>query len=255
MPSVLCYYKKSKIMKLKISPSPNYSAKIRKKRDIKFIVIHYTGMQSERVCLKKLTSKNSQVSAHYLINRRGIAIRMVDEKNTAWHAGISKWKNFTNLNPHSIGIELVNKGHQFGYENFSKKQISKLILLCKSLIKKYKIKRSNILGHSDIAPLRKKDPGEKFPWQTLSEKKIGYWHNTNKEDIRNQNLSKSNLRKFFFNNLYIIGYRYFNKKKSSKHDSKVIKAFQRRFRQNKVDGIIDQKCVKISHYLASSLKY
>ena len=78
MPGVLCYYKKLKIMKLKISPSPSYSAKIRKKRDIKFIVIHYTGMQSERVCLKKLTSKNSQVSAHYLINRRGIAIRMVD---------------------------------------------------------------------------------------------------------------------------------------------------------------------------------
>ena len=218
-------------------------------------MIHYTGMQSERACIKRLTNNKSKVSAHYLINRRGNITKMVDEKNIAWHAGRSKWKNFTNLNPYSIGIELVNKGHQFGYENFSKKQISKLILLCKSLIKKYKIKKTNILGHSDIAPLRKKDPGEKFPWQTLSEKKIGYWHNTNKENIRNQNLSKSNLRKFFFNNLHKIGYRYFNKKKSSKYDSKVIKAFQRRFRQNKVNGLIDEESFQISHYLARSLKY
>ena len=103
--------------------------------------------------------------------------------------------------------------HQFGYENFSKKQISKLIVLCKILIKKYKIKKTNILGHSDIAPLRKKDPGEKFPWHFLSKKKIGYWHNLSKKNIKNQNLSKSDLRKFFFNNLHKIGYRYFDKKK------------------------------------------
>ena len=212
-------------------------------------------MQSERACIEKLINSKSQVSAHYLINREGKIIRIVDEKNTAWHAGKSKWKNFINLNDRSIGVELVNKGHQFGYENFSKKQISKLILLCKFLIKKYKIKNSDILGHSDIAPLRKYDPGEKFPWHLLSKKKIGYWYNLNKKNIKNSNLDKSNLRKFFFNNLHKIGYRYFNKKKSSKYDSKVIKAFQRRFRQNKVNGIIDQKCFQISHYLANSLKY
>jgi N-acetylmuramoyl-L-alanine amidase len=242
-------------MKINTSPSPNYSTKFRAKKYVKFLVIHYTGMQSERECLKRLKNSKSEVSTHYLINRKGSIVKMVDEKNTAWHAGKSKWKNFTNLNDHSIGIELVNKGHQFGYESFSKKQISKLILLCKALIKKYKIKKTNILGHSDIAPLRKKDPGEKFPWQFLSENKIGYWHNINKKNIKNQNLSKINLRNLFFNNLYKIGYRYFEKKKHSKNDSKVIKAFQRRFRQNKVNGIIDQKCLQISHYLASSLKY
>jgi N-acetylmuramoyl-L-alanine amidase len=180
---------------------------------------------------------------------------MVDEKKTAWHAGKSKWKNLTNLNSQSIGIELVNKGHQFGYENFSKKQITNLILLCLELVKKYKIKKKNIVGHSDIAPLRKKDPGEKFPWIFLAKKKIGYWHNVSKKNIKNQNSSTSLLRKFFFNNLYKIGYRYFDKKKSSKNDLKVIKAFQRRFRQNKVDGLIDQESFQISHYLASSLKY
>ena len=212
-------------------------------------------MQSERACIKRLIDKKSKVSTHYLINRIGSITRIVDDQNTAWHAGKSKWKNFTNLNDQSIGIELVNQGHQFGYENFSKKQISKLILLCKFLIKKYKIKYSNILGHSDIAPLRKKDPGEKFPWHLLSKKKIGYWHDISKKNIKNQNLSKRNLRKFFFNNLYKIGYRYFVKNKPSKNDSKVIKAFQRRFRPKNVNGLIDQKCLQISYYLASTLKF
>ena len=242
-------------MKINFFNSPNYSTEIRVKKNIKFIVIHYTGMQSERACIKRLSSKKSQVSTHYLINREGKITRMVDEKNAAWHAGKSKWKNFINLNDQSIGIELVNKGHQYGYENFSKKQISKLILLCKSLIKKYKIKKTNILGHSDIAPLRKKDPGEKFPWYFLSKQKIGYWHGINKKNVNNQNLSKSELRKIFFNNLYKIGYRYFNKKKLSKSDLKVIKVFQRRFRQDKVNGLIDQECLQISHYLSSYLKY
>ena len=242
-------------MKVVIFNSPNHSNKIRKKKNIKFIVIHYTGMQSERECVERLSSNKSQVSTHYLINRAGSIIKMVNEKNTAWHAGKSKWKNFINLNNQSIGIELVNKGHQFGYENFSKKQISKLILLCEFLIKKYKIKKSNILGHSDIAPLRKKDPGEKFPWQFLSKKKIGYWYGINKKVIKKQNLNKNGLRNSFFINLHKIGYRYFDKKKPSKDDAKVTKAFQRRFRQNKVNGLIDQECLQISQYLASSLKY
>ena len=212
-------------------------------------------MQSERLCIRRLIKKSSKVSTHYLITRKGSITRMVDEKKIAWHAGKSKWKNLINLNSQSIGIELVNKGHQFGYENFSNKQITNLILLCKSLVKKYKIKNQNIVGHSDIAPLRKKDPGEKFPWHLLSKKKIGYWYNTSKADLKNKDLSKSDLRNFFFNNLYKIGYRYFDKKKSSKNDSKIVKTFQRRFRQNKVNGIIDQKCLQISYYLASSLKY
>ena len=212
-------------------------------------------MQSERLCIRRLIKKSSKVSTHYLITRKGSITRMVDEKKTAWHAGKSKWKNLINLNSQSIGIELVNKGHQFGYENFSNKQITNLILLCKSLVKKYKIKNQNIVGHSDIAPLRKKDPGEKFPWHLLSKKKIGYWYNTSKADLKNKDLSKSDLRNFFFNNLYKIGYRYFDKKKTSKNDLKVIKAFQRRFRQNKVNGLIDQESNKISHYLATSLKY
>ena len=209
-------------------------------------------MQSEGAAIEKLTNKKSLVSSHYLINREGRIIKLVEEKKIAWHAGKSKWRHFTNLNNQSIGIELVNKGHQFGYENFSKKQISKLELLCKTLIKKYKIKKTNILGHSDIAPLRKIDPGEKFPWKHLSKKKIGYWYNYSK--LKNYNSKKVNLRELFFINLHKIGYRYFDAKKSSKHDSKVVKAFQRRFRQSKVNGLIDQKCLQISSYLVDFLK-
>ena len=239
-------------MKIKIIKSLNYTNNYLNKKKIKFIVLHYTGMQSERVAIERLTNDRSEVSCHYLINREGKITKLVDEKNIAWHAGRSKWKNFINLNNRSIGIELVNKGHKFSYENFSKKQILKLVLLCKTLIKKYKIKKTNILGHSDIAPLRKMDPGEKFPWKYLSKKKIGYWHNISK--LKNHNFNKVNLRKLFFTNLHKIGYRYFDIKKSSRNDLKVLKAFQRRFIQDKVNGLIDRECLQISHYLANSLK-
>ena len=239
-------------MNTKTIKSPNHSIKDRNKKKIKFIVLHYTGMQSERVAIKRLTDKKSKVSSHYLINREGKIIKMVEEKKIAWHAGKSKWKNFTNLNNQSIGIELVNKGHQFGYTNFSKKQILKLVLLCKILIKKYKIKKTNILGHSDIAPLRKMDPGEKFPWKYLSKKKVGYWHKVSK--FKNYNFNKANLRKLFFTNLHKIGYRYFDIKKPLRNDLKAVKAFPRRFRQSKVNGLIDQESLQISDYLANSLK-
>jgi N-acetylmuramoyl-L-alanine amidase len=241
-------------MKLKILNSPNHSLKKRKNKQIKFIIIHYTGMQSEGESIKRLTNKNSQVSTHYLINKRGDIIKMIEENKVAWHAGKSRWKKFINLNSRSIGIELVNTGHSFGYENFPKKQINKLLLLCKFLIKKYKIKQTDILGHSDIAPLRKIDPGEKFPWKQLAKSKIGYWHHVSKKNNKIYNLKKTNFRKYFFSNLSKIGYRYFDKKKPSSLDNKIIKAFQRRFRQNKVNGKIDQECLQISHYLTQSLK-
>ena len=107
----------------------------------------------------------------------------------AWHAGKSSWKNYKSLNQNSIGIEITNPGHEFGYKKFSKKQISSLLKLSKFLIKKYKISSKNILGHSDIAPERKKDPGEKFPWEYLSKNKIGLWHTLNKQElIKNRNL-------------------------------------------------------------------
>ena len=116
--------------------SDNISKKRRTKNQIKFVIIHYTGMQSEIESIERLKDVKSKVSCHYLINRKGSVVQMAEEKNIAWHAGKSKWKNFTNLNKGSIGIELVNRGHKFGYENYTKLQINSLVNLCKELKKK-----------------------------------------------------------------------------------------------------------------------
>lgn len=124
--------------------SPCFSKKMRKPSKIKFIIIHYTGMQSKRVSIQRLISKRHKVSCHYLIDRSGKIIQMVDENKVAWHAGKSKWKSFINLNNNSLGIELVNRGHRLGYQSFSKIQINQLVRVCLKLKKKYKIKRSNI---------------------------------------------------------------------------------------------------------------
>ena len=125
-------------MKIRNILSPNYSNKAKSINSIKFIIIHYTGMQSERESIKRLCNPNSKVSSHYLINRKGRIFRFVQDRQVAWHAGKSCWGRYKNLNESSIGIELVNKGHQFGYMSFKKKQIINLIKLCRKLIKKYK---------------------------------------------------------------------------------------------------------------------
>tara|TARA_A100000164_G_C21912635_1_gene776463 strand:- start:94 stop:801 length:708 start_codon:yes stop_codon:yes gene_type:complete len=226
--------------------SPNYSSKIRLFKDIKFIILHYTGMQSEIESIKRLKNPRYKVSCHYLINRKGKIIQMVKDKNIAWHAGKSRWKKFVNLNKNSIGIELVNKGHQFGYQNFSKPQIKSLIKLCKNLKKKYLIKKENFLGHSDVAPLRKIDPGEKFPWKKLSTHKIGKWYLKNK--IK-QKISSKNIEISFFKNLQKLGYKYFSLHKRNFKDKRVIKSFQQHYLPNNITGKIDQKTFKISHFL------
>ena len=232
--------------------SQSFSDKIRKSKDIRVLVIHYTGMQSKIESIKRLLSPRHKVSCHYLIDRKGQVLRMVDENKVAWHAGKSKWKNFNNLNKNSIGIELVNKGHEFGYERFTNSQINELIKLCLNLKKKFKIKNSNILGHSDISPMRKQDPGEKFPWQKLKKNKLGIWYKPLKFKFQKINDKKTN--ELFFKNLFKIGYRYFDLKKRRRTDVFLTRAFQRRFLPNKVTGIIDQKTYIISHFLANKHK-
>ena len=234
-------------MNIKFDYSVNCSKKIRPTRDVRFVIIHYTGMQSEIESIKRLKNPKSKVSCHYLINRKGKIVQMVPDRKIAWHAGKSKWKNFVNLNKYSIGIELINKGHQHGYQNFSNKQIKSLINLCKTLKKRYSIKKENFLGHSDIAPLRKVDPGEKFPWQKLSLYKIGKWYKKNNININEKNSRK--LKKSFFKNIQKLGYRYFKINKRDPRDKKIVKSFQQHYVPKNVTGIIDVKTLQISHFL------
>ena len=225
--------------------SKNFDKKKRTHKNITTIILHYTGMQSERESIKRLTTRSSKVSCHYLINRRGKIFRLVKDKDIAWHAGKSMWGKYKNLNKNSIGIELVNRGHKFGYQTFPKIQIKKLVKLCKFLMKKYNIKKKLVLGHSDIAPLRKIDPGEKFPWNYLSSKGIGIYPNKIFKKRRNNLILKNEL---FFNNLHKIGYRYLD----SKQKKKIIRNFQRRYRQNKINGVLDQETLKISEFLSKN---
>ena len=225
--------------------SPNHTKKVRSAKSITMIIIHYTGMQSERESLKRLTSLKSKVSAHYLIGRNGRTLNLVEPRYVAWHAGKSMWKKNENLNKNSIGIELVNKGHKFGYQKFTKIQIKNLIFLCGKLKKKYKIKNQYILGHSDIAPLRKIDPGEKFPWHHLSINGIGNY--PKKIKLKDKHKKAQNNHQFF-KNLHKIGYRYLN----TKYKTKIIKNFQRKYRQKKINGIIDFETLKLSQILSKS---
>ena len=231
--------------------SPNFDPIKRKSKEIKFIVFHYTGMKKERDAIKLLTSLKSKVSSHYFIKKNGQILVLVPDLFIAWHAGISSWKDYKFLNKNSIGIEISNPGHDFGYKKFSKAQIKSVLSLSKYLIKKYKIRYKFILGHSDIAPDRKKDPGEKFPWKYLAKSKIGYWHDISQKKLllyRNKKITQ-NERIIFIKNLFKIGYKKIFFKTNTYKTKKLVKAFQRRFRQELVNGIIDKECLVISKKL------
>ena len=236
-------------LKLTRKYSVNFSTPKRSKKSIKFIIIHYTGMKSQSKAIKRLCELNSKVSAHYFVKNDGKLLNLVPDLYEAWHAGKSSWKNFKSLNRSSIGIEINNPGHDNGYLKFREKQLSTLNKLLKILIKKYKININNILGHSDISPDRKKDPGEKFPWKKLAKNGLSIWHDLNENELklhRNQKLEQNkNIQ--FLTNLKKIGY-----SKKLKDKKFITKSFQRRFRQNLINGKIDKECFLISKSLLKS---
>ena len=190
-------------MKIISKPSPNFELKA--KRRIKYIIIHYTNLPSTQAALKHLLNKRNKVSAHYLLDQKGKIYSLVNEKDIAWHAGISSWKADKLLNKKSIGIELQNTGRAGNYEKFPNQQISQLEKLILELQSKYNISNANILGHSDISPDRKIDPGPKFPWQRLFKNGIGLMpktypskskKNTTSNEIKNLQIL---LKKFGYN--------------------------------------------------------
>ena len=238
------------VEKMTFNLSPNFDIKKREKNKIKYLIFHYTGMKNDRSAIAKLTNSNSNVSCHYYITAGGKLLQIVPDLYIAWHAGKSKWGKNDLLNKSSIGIEISNPGHQHVYRKFNNKQIKCIIRISKFLIKKYKIDKKNILGHSDIAPLRKIDPGEKFPWKLLHKHKIGIWHKINSKKLMTfrGKILDSNIGEF---NVLLkkIGY---SVKYSNKIElKKIIKVFQMRFRPELVDGKLDLECYMIAKSLAN----
>jgi N-acetylmuramoyl-L-alanine amidase len=240
--------------KISTNYSPNFNQIKRIKKNIKFIIIHYTGMKYELSALNRLCNIKTKVSAHYFIKKNGSIINLVPPIYEAWHAGKSSWKGLKSLNKYSIGVEIQNSGHDNKYENFTQKQIISIKKLLKYLMNKYKVKSKNVLGHSDIAPDRKKDPGEKFPWKELAKSRLSQWHNLNENKLKQKRLILLNLveESIFMTNLSKIGYSKISEQKNNIKKRNIIKAFQRHFRQNLINGISDQECLIISQDLIKS---
>lgn len=193
-------------------PSPNFND--RKGQEITHIILHYTGMKTAQDALERLCDEASQISAHYTIDKVGKIYQHVDEENRAWHAGIGYWRGQSDINSRSIGIEIVNLGHEHGYEEFPDTQIDAVISLCLQIQKRYKIE--HVLAHSDIAPMRKIDPGERFPWKKLAQSNIGIWPSVADEDF----IKSSTMD--LVRALQDYGYR-------AENDEKLITAFQRHY--------------------------
>ena len=236
--------------------SPNFKIQKRLKSSIKFIIIHYTGMKKESEAISRLLDPNSKVSCHYFIKNNGNIIRMVPDSYIAWHAGKSKWKKFKSLNKYSIGIEINNPGHDHGYKSFSQKQIKSLLSLITGLKKRFSIDKKNILGHSDVAPERKKDPGEKFPWFFLAKKNMINWHNLDLKEIKKFRKIKITKKseQIFIRNLYKIGYCKIFSLNKTKSIKVLTNAFQRRYRNQLINGIIDKECFLISKNILKAKK-
>lgn len=234
-------------LKLIKNYSPNFNTPKRSKNQIKFIIIHYTGMKEESSAIKKLCDISSKVSSHYFIKKNGEILSLVPDLYEAWHAGKSSWKSFKSMNKYSIGIEIQNPGHNYNYENFSTNQIKSLKNLLKNLVKIYKINKKNILGHSDIAPDRKQDPGEKFPWKKLAKIKLAHWHWINEKQLKKLRLIKLSKKQeiIFFDRLYKFGYKKLKNHTFNYNKKILIKTFQRRFRQQLINGIADKECFLI----------
>jgi len=218
---------------MKTVPSPNHDS--RDGASVSMLVLHYTGMVSAEAALSRLCDPAAKVSAHYTIDEDGTVFAHVPEARRAWHAGMATWAGATDINARSIGIELVNPGHEFGYRDFAEDQIASLTTLCHSILMRHPIPSWRVLGHSDVAPARKEDPGELFPWERLAKAGIGLWPQSAASDIGAEALSR-------------FGY------DPNAPQDKVIAAFQRHFRPKKLDGQWDSECAGLLASLLSTAR-
>ncbi|MXO66548.1 N-acetylmuramoyl-L-alanine amidase [Altericroceibacterium endophyticum] len=204
-------------------PSPNFNAR---KRPVSMVVLHYTGMQTGAAALERMCDPQAEVSAHYMIEEDGTVLRLVAEEQRAWHAGASYWRGETDVNSASIGIELVNPGHEWGYRPFPDAQMDALLPLLADIVGRYDIPRANVVGHSDVAPARKDDPGELFDWECLAAHRLALPR------------PKVNLGDPFENEgAFYLALERFGYDITDGHAA--VRAFQRRWRPNRIDGEVD----------------
>jgi len=225
-----------------VAPSPNFDER-KDGAPPDMILLHYTGMQSGQAALDRLTSPASKVSAHYVVFEDGRIVQCVPERLRAWHAGESYWAGETDINSRAIGIEIVNPGHEFGYPNFPMRQIAAVISLCRSILTRQpSVRTDRVLAHSDVAPARKQDPGEKFPWELLSESNVGHWVRPAPLTLEGQGLrpgDASEAVRRLQRTLQIYGYGIADTGSYDEPTRAIVVAFQRHFRQQRVDGIAD----------------
>jgi N-acetylmuramoyl-L-alanine amidase len=228
-----------------VRPSPNHSER---KDGVTpdMILLHYTGMRDNEAAIRHLCTQATEVSAHYVVLPDGFIVQLVAESRRAWHAGVSSWAGDTDINSCSIGIEIANPGHDHGYPDFPRRQIAAVTALCRSILTRHYIPADRVLAHSDVAPNRKQDPGEKFPWKTLADSGVGLW-------VKPAPVTQSGP-------IFVLGEtdpaiqetqqllaRYgYGVSPSGYLDGTTrdcIAAFQRHFRPSKIDGVIDGSTV------------
>lgn len=202
---------------------------------IDMLVVHYTGMPTAEAALSRLTDPTAKVSAHWLIGEDGVIFSMVPEALRAWHAGVSFWRGATCINARSIGIELVNPGHEFGYRPFPERQMAALLELATDIVTRHSIPARNVVGHADVAPRRKMDPGELFDWRRLARAGVGLWP----EEACNSNLAPDHVADL----LACIGYEIAD-------ILATLRAFQRHFRPESIDGRLDSQTAALVAGLA-----
>ncbi len=220
---------------------------------IDILLLHYTGMQSAEAALARLCDSAARVSAHYLIDEAGACHRLVPEAMRAWHAGESAWAGERDINSRSIGIELVNPGHEFGYRDFPEAQMRALETLARGILARHAIPPARVLGHSDVAPHRKQDPGERFDWARLARAGIGLWLEPGFAPPREGEPLAPGAAGPAVAALQAALARYgYGIAASGVYDlrtEQVVTAFQRHFRQGKVDGVADGECRAILEHL------
>jgi N-acetylmuramoyl-L-alanine amidase len=221
------------------APSPNFDART---APPEILVLHYTGMKTGEEALDRLRDPQAKVSSHYMVEEDGRIFRLVPEERRAWHAGASYWKGQRNINGASIGVEIVNPGHEFGYRPFPDAQIAAVIALCADIRSRWQIGNDRIVGHADVAPGRKDDPGELFPWKRLAEAGHGLWAEAPAAPGLPLAEGAEGVEVFALQAGFTrLG---FDLPPSGKFDAAtkaVVTAFQQHWRQDKVDGVADGK--------------